>query len=153
VGGVNAILKPEPTIGFTRASMLAPDGRCKTFDARANGYTRSEGAGAVLLKPLAAALADGDRIYAVVRRTGVNQDGHTNGMTAARRAAQEAMRRETYGRAGIRPADVQYFEAHGTGTPVGDPIEAGAIGAVLSVERAPEQPLVIGSVKTNIGHL
>jgi acyl transferase domain-containing protein/NADPH:quinone reductase-like Zn-dependent oxidoreductase/NAD(P)-dependent dehydrogenase (short-subunit alcohol dehydrogenase family)/SAM-dependent methyltransferase/acyl carrier protein len=153
VGGVNAILKPEATIGFSRASMLAPDGRCKTFDARANGYVRGEGAGMILLKPLSAALDDGDRVYAVIRSSVVNQDGRTNGMTVPGRAAQERMLRTAFAEAGIDPAEVQYMEAHGTGTPVGDPIEAGAIGTVLAEGRPADAPCVIGSVKTFIGHL
>lgn len=153
VGGVNAILKPEPTIGFSRASMLAPDGRCKTFDARANGYTRGEGAGVVVLKRLRDAEADGDRIYAVIRGSAVNQDGHTIGMTVPGEEAQAAMLREAYARAGIDPAEIQYVEAHGTGTPVGDPIETRALGAVLSAGRDADRPCILGSVKTNIGHL
>ncbi|HEY7489577.1 MAG TPA: SDR family NAD(P)-dependent oxidoreductase, partial [Candidatus Tectomicrobia bacterium] len=153
VGGVNAILKPETTIGFSRASMLSPDGRCKAFDARANGYTRSEGAGIVVLKPLSNAVADRDPIYAVIRGSAVNQDGHTNGMMVPNRFAQEAMLREAYRQAGCSPGQVQYIEAHGTGTPVGDPIEVQALGTVLSTDRPAGSDCVIGSVKTNIGHL
>jgi len=153
VGGVNAVLKPESTIGFSRASMLSPDGRCKAFDARANGYTRAEGAGIVVLKPLTDALADGDPIYAVIRGSAINEDGHTSGITVPGRAAQEAMLRDAYRRAGFSPGEVQYVEAHGTGTPVGDPIEAQALGTVLSTGRPPGSYCVIGSVKTNIGHL
>ncbi|MGE0127974.1 MAG: type I polyketide synthase [Blastocatellales bacterium] len=153
VGGANALLKPETTIGFSRASMLSPDGRCKAFDASANGYTRSEGAGVVVLKPLPNALADGDQIYAVIRGTAINEDGHTSGITVPGREAQEAMLRQAYQQAGVAPGDVQYVEAHGTGTPVGDPIEAQALGAVLGQDRAPGDHCVIGSVKTNIGHL
>jgi len=153
VGGVNAVLKPESTIGFSRASMLSPDGRCKAFDARANGYTRGEGAGVVVLKPLAKAMADGDPIYAVVRGSAVNQDGRTQGMTVPSRSSQEAMLREAYRRAGIAPAQVRYVEAHGTGTPVGDSIETQALGTVLATGRPADQRCVIGSVKTNIGHL
>jgi len=153
VGGVNAILKPESTIGYSRASMLSPDGRCKAFDARANGYTRSEGAGIVALKPLSNALAEGDPIYAILRGSAVNQDGHTHGMMVPNRLAQEAMLREAYRQAGFSPGQVQYIEAHGTGTPVGDPIEAQALGTVLSTDRPAGSYCVIGSVKTNIGHL
>lgn len=153
VGGVNAILKPEPTIGFSRASMLSPDGRCKTFDARANGYTRGEGAGIVVLKPLSAALADGDPVYAVIRATVVNQDGHTNGMTVPGEDAQARMLATAYARAGVVPGHIQYMEAHGTGTPVGDPIEARALGRVLAQGRPAGTACVVGSVKTNIGHL
>jgi acyl transferase domain-containing protein/acyl carrier protein/ubiquinone/menaquinone biosynthesis C-methylase UbiE len=151
--GVNLILRPEGTIGFSKASMLAPDGRCKSFDARANGYVRSEGAGVLVLKPMSRALTDGDPIYAVVRGTAVNQDGRTTGISLPNRAAQEAMLSEAYRHAGIAPEDVQYIEAHGTGTPVGDPIELNAIGEVVGRRRPPEAPCIVGSVKTNIGHL
>src|SRR3954453_14617544 len=151
--GVNLILRPEGTIGFSKASMLAPDGRCKSFDARANGYVRAEGAGVVVLKPVSRALADGDPIYAVVRGTAVNQDGRTAGISLPNRAAQEAMLVEAYRQAGVAPEDVQYIEAHGTGTPVGDPIELNAIGEVVGRRRPPEAPCIVGSVKTNIGHL
>src|SRR3712207_2491071 len=150
-GGVNLILRPEGTIGFSRASMLAPDGRCKSFDARANGYVRSEGAGVVVLKPVSRALADGDPIYAVVRGTAVNQDGRTTGISLPNRVAQEAMLREAYRQAGVTPEQVQYIEAHGTGTPVGDPIELTAIGNVLGSRRPARDRCVVGSVKTNIG--
>jgi len=150
--GVNVIIGVSPFISFSRSSMLSPDGRCKAFDASANGFVRGEGAGVVALKPLKAALADGNPIYAVIRGTGVNQDGKTNGITVPNGAAQTALVRETCRRAGIRPADIQYVEAHGTGTSVGDPIEAQALGSALSVERNGNS-CVIGSVKTNIGHL
>jgi acyl transferase domain-containing protein/aryl carrier-like protein len=153
VGGANALIKPETTMGFSRASMLSPDGRCKAFDASANGYTRSEGAGMVVLKPLKKALADGDPIYAVIRGTAINEDGRTSGITVPGRLAQEAMLRQAYRQAGVAPCDVQYIEAHGTGTPVGDPIEAQALGAVLGQGRPPDEHCMIGSVKTNIGHL
>ena len=151
-GGVNVIIGVSPFISFSRSSMLSPDGRCKAFDSRANGFVRGEGAGVVALKPLSAALADGNPIYAVIRSTGVNQDGRTNGITVPSGAAQAALARETCRRAGIHPADVQYVEAHGTGTPVGDPIEAQALGAAFGAGRDGE-PCIIGSVKTNIGHL
>jgi len=153
VGGVNLILRPEGTIGFSKASMLAPDGRCKSFDARANGYVRSEGAGVVVLKPVSRALADGDAVYAVVHGTAVNQDGHTTGISLPNGAAQEAMLVEAYRQAGVAPEQVQYVEAHGTGTPVGDPIELKAIGAVLGDRRSARDACIVGSVKTNIGHL
>jgi acyl transferase domain-containing protein/ubiquinone/menaquinone biosynthesis C-methylase UbiE len=152
-GGVNAILKPEISIGFTQASMLSPDGRCKTFDAKANGFVRAEGAGIVVLKPLENALADGDSIYAVIRGSAVNQDGQTNGITVPNGQAQEAALREAYRQAGVSPKLVQYIEAHGTGTSVGDPIEANALGTVLGSDRIPGNYCLIGSVKTNIGHL
>ncbi|HLF78587.1 MAG TPA: SDR family NAD(P)-dependent oxidoreductase [Dehalococcoidia bacterium] len=152
-GGVNCIITPEPTIGFSSAHMLSPDGQCKTFDASANGYVRGEGAGVVVLKPLAQAMADGDPIYAVIRSTGVNQDGRTHGMTVPSQEQQEALLREVYRQAHITPDQVLYVEAHGTGTPVGDPIEANAIGNALGVQRPNGDPLRVGSVKTNIGHL
>ena len=153
VGGVQMLVTPEPTIGFCKASMLSPDGRCRAFDARANGYVRSEGSGVVILRPLAAAIANGDSIYAVVRGTAINQDGHTTGMTVPSGRAQEAMLRTALSNAGLAPGDIHYIEAHGTGTAVGDPIEAAAMGAVLSEGLPPGRSVAIGSVKTNIGHL
>lgn len=152
-GGVNALLLPDWYIGFSRLGMLSPDGRCHAFDAGANGFVRGEGAGMVLLKPLNRALADGDRIYAVIRGTAVNQDGRTPGMTVPSQEAQEALLRQAYRNAGLSPAQVQYVEAHGTGTLVGDPIEAAALGHVLSAARPADRPCLVGSVKTNIGHL
>jgi myxalamid-type polyketide synthase MxaE and MxaD len=152
-GGVNLILSPAITINFTKAGAMAPDGRCKAFDARANGYVRSEGAGVVVLKPLSQALADGDPIYAVIRGIAVNQDGRSNGLMAPNPNAQEAVLREAYSRAAVSPGDVQYVEAHGTGTLLGDPIEAKALGAVLALGRPPNRPCLLGSVKTNLGHL
>jgi myxalamid-type polyketide synthase MxaE and MxaD len=152
-GGVNLILSPAIAIGFTKAGALAPDGRCKAFDARANGYVRSEGAAVVVLKPLSKARADGDPIYAVIRGSAVNQDGRSNGLMAPNPLAQEAVLREAYRQAGVSPGEVQYVEAHGTGTLLGDPIEAKALGAVLGVERPPGQLCALGSVKTNLGHL
>jgi amino acid adenylation domain-containing protein len=152
-GGVNAAIMPDWYIGFSRLGMLSPDGRCKAFDARANGYVRGEGAGLVLLKPVARALADGDRIYAVIRGTAVNQDGRTPGMTVPSQASQEELLRLACRDAGISPSAIGYVEAHGTGTPVGDPIEARALGTVLSEGRPPSRPCLVGSVKTNIGHL
>jgi acyl transferase domain-containing protein/aryl carrier-like protein len=152
-GGVNALLLPDWYVGFCRMGMLSPDGRCRAFDARANGFVRSEGAGMVVLKPLARARADGDRVYALIRGTAVNQDGRTAGMTVPSQEGQEAVIRQACRTAGIAPAQIQYVETHGTGTPVGDPIEARALGRVLSAGRPEGQPCVIGSVKTNIGHL
>ena len=152
-GGVNLILSPAIAINFTKAGAMAPDGRCKAFDARANGYVRSEGAGVVVLKPLSKALADGDPIYAVIRGSAVNQDGRSNGLMAPNPLAQEAVLREAYRQAAVSPGDVQYVEAHGTGTLLGDPIEAKALGTVLGVDRPPGRPCALGSVKTNIGHL
>ena len=152
-GGVNALLDPNGYIGFTKLSMMSPDGRCKAFDARGNGFVRSEGAGIVVLKPLARALADGDRIHALIRTTAVNQDGRTRSMTVPSQEAQERLLREACRDADIDPTTIQYVEAHGTGTPVGDPIEARALGNALGSNRPADRPLVIGSVKTNIGHL
>ncbi len=151
VGGVNLLLAPQNFVGFCAASMLSPRGRCHAFDARADGYVRAEGGAMLVLKPLRAALADGDAIHAVVRGTGVNSDGRTNGFSLPNPAAQAALLRQVYGRFGIDPDELDYVEAHGTGTPAGDPIEAAALGEVLGRRRF--RPLPIGSVKTNIGHL
>ncbi len=152
-GGVNLLLSPEVTGAFAKAGMLAPDGHCKTFAAEANGYVRGEGAGIVVLKSLSKALQDGDPIYALIPGSAVNQDGRSNGLTAPNGPAQEEVLLEAYKRAGISPSKIQYIEAHGTGTSLGDPIEAKALGKVLATERSPENPCLIGSVKTNIGHL
>ncbi len=152
-GGVNAMLRPEMTIAESKASMLSPDGRSKSFDARANGYVRGEGAGIVVLKPLSQALADADPIYAVIRSSVVNQDGRTNGITVPNGKAQEAAILEACKQADILPEQIQYVEAHGTGTPVGDPIEANALGNVLGKNRPSGDYCIIGSVKSNIGHL
>ncbi len=152
-GGVNAILRPEGTIGFSKASMLSPSGRCKSFDVDADGYVRSEGAGVMMLKPLAKALADADPIYAVIRGTAVNEDGRTPGIALPSGTAQEAMLRDAYRRAGVSPTHVQYVEAHGTGTLVGDPIELIAFGNALGRERSGDDYCLVGSVKSNIGHL
>jgi acyl transferase domain-containing protein/acyl carrier protein len=153
VGGVQILLTPEPTMGFCRATMLSPTGRCHAFDASADGYVRSEGAGIVILKPLAAALADRDPIHAVILGTAINQDGRTSGLTVPSGAAQEAMLRQALAVAGVAAREVHYVEAHGTGTPVGDPIEASAIGAVMREGREPGESCAMGSVKANIGHL
>jgi amino acid adenylation domain-containing protein len=152
-GGVNLLIAPELTVGFCKASMISPDGRCHAFDARANGYVRSEGAGVVVLKPLDAALDAGDPIYAVVRGTAVNEDGRTAGISLPSQDAQEALLRRTLHDADVDPADLDYLEAHGTGTAAGDPIEAGAIGRVVGAAHRPDAPLLIGSAKTNVGHL
>ncbi|QEH34734.1 Tyrocidine synthase 3 [Aquisphaera giovannonii] len=152
-GGVNLILSPEVAENFARLGFLSPDGRCKAFDARADGYVRGEGAGVVVLKPLSRALADGDPILGLIRGGAVNQDGRTNGITAPSGAAQEAVLRDAYRDAGVSPGDVAYVEAHGTGTLLGDPIEAAALGAVLAEGRPAGLPCAIGSVKTNVGHL
>lgn len=151
-GGVNLILTPEITIGFSRLAAMAPDGRCKAFDAKANGYVRSEGVGIVALKLLSQALEDGDPIVAIIQGSAVNQDGRSNGLTAPNRWAQEAVIAEAYSNAGVAPGEVAYVEAHGTGTLLGDPIEAKALGAVLGKDRPEGRPCILGSVKTNIGH-
>jgi acyl transferase domain-containing protein/acyl-CoA synthetase (AMP-forming)/AMP-acid ligase II/acyl carrier protein len=152
-GGVNVILSPALMINFTKARVMSPDGRCKTFDAGADGYVRGEGAGIVVLKPLGRALADNDPIYAVIRGTATNQDGRTNGLIAPSRQAQEAVLVEAYRRAGLSPGTVSYVEAHGTGTLLGDAIEAKALGTVLAEGRPPGSRCLIGSAKTTIGHL
>ena len=152
-GAVNLNILPESAIGVSRFGALSQDGHCYTFDARANGYARGEGGVVIVLKTLSRAIADGDPIHAVIRGSAVNNDGASNGLTAPNRAAQEAVLREAYARAGVALSAVQYVEAHGTGTPLGDPIEARALGAVLGTGRPAEAPLLIGSVKTNVGHL
>ena len=153
VGGVNALLKPETTMGFSRGGFLSSTGRCHSFDASADGYVRSEGAGMVVLKPLSQAESDGDNIICVIKATGVNQDGRTDGITLPNESSQIALMEKVYSRNGINPAYVGYVEAHGTGTPAGDPIEARALGTVLSNGRDASQPCYLGSVKSNIGHL
>jgi acyl transferase domain-containing protein/acyl carrier protein len=152
-GGVNVILTPQLTIAFSKAGMMAADGRCKTFDAAADGYVRGEGCGVVVLKRLADAIADGDQVLAIVRGSAVNQDGLSNGLTAPNGRAQEAVIRAALARAGVSPHDISCIEAHGTGTPLGDPIEVEALGAVLMGGRPADRPCALGSVKTNIGHL
>ncbi len=152
-GGVNLILAPELLADFASAGFLASDARCKTFDASADGYVRGEGAGMVVLKPLARAIADGDPIRAVIRGGAINQDGRSNGLTAPSREAQEAVLRSAYRTSGVEPGQVDYVEAHGTGTLLGDPIEARALGAVLAEGRPEGERCWVGSAKTNIGHL
>ncbi|MGH9700880.1 MAG: type I polyketide synthase, partial [Candidatus Acidiferrales bacterium] len=150
-GGASLILTPELNIAFSKARMMAPDGRCKTFDARADGYVRGEGCGMVVLKRLSDAVADGDRIRAVIRGSAVNQDGRSGGLTVPSGAAQEAVIRQALANGGWRAEEIGYVEAHGTGTALGDPIEAHALANVFGAGRT--EPLVIGSVKTNLGHL
>jgi acyl transferase domain-containing protein/NADPH:quinone reductase-like Zn-dependent oxidoreductase/acyl carrier protein len=152
-GGVNLILTPEMTLALTKAHMMAPDGRCKAFDAAADGYVRGEGCGLVVLKRLSDALAAGDRVLAVIRGTAVNHDGRSNGLSAPNGPAQEAVIRAALADGGIAPADVSYVETHGTGTRLGDPIEIEALRTVLADGRPADRPLVVASVKTNIGHL
>jgi acyl transferase domain-containing protein/NAD(P)-dependent dehydrogenase (short-subunit alcohol dehydrogenase family) len=152
VGGVNAILSPEIGLSLGQAGMLAPDGRCKSFDAAADGFTRGEGAGAVVVRRLADAMAAGDRIHAVLRGSAINQDGRSNGLTAPNPLAQERVIRAALDNAGIPPHAVDFVETHGTGTTLGDPIEVQALSAVYSVPGR-TGPLRIGAVKANIGHL
>ncbi|MFD9467063.1 beta-ketoacyl synthase N-terminal-like domain-containing protein, partial [Streptomyces sp. NPDC060027] len=152
-GGVNLNIVPESAMGAAKFGGLSPDGRCFTFDARANGYVRGEGGGIVVLKPLARAVADGDPVYCVIRGSAVNNDGGGDGLTVPLQAGQEQVLRLAYERAGIDPAHVGYVELHGTGTKVGDPVEAAALGAVLGAGRERGRPLRVGSAKTNVGHL
>ena len=153
VGGVNLLLSPGTTVALSKARMLSPEGQCKTFDASADGYVRGEGCGVVVLRPLADAVRDGQDILAVIKGSAVNQDGRSNGLTAPRGAAQQDVVRRALAVGGVAPADVGYVEAHGTGTALGDPIEVRALAGVLGAGRAVERPVVLGSVKTNIGHL
>ena len=151
-GGVNLQLSPEMTMALSNASMLSPDGRSMSFDARANGYARADGVATVVLKPLANAQRDGDPVYAVIAGSAVNQDGHTPGISVPNGEAQQIVMREALAAAGISGGAVTYVEAHGTGTPVGDPIEARALGSVLSADAPDRSPCVIGSIKSNFGH-
>ncbi|MDQ8044154.1 MAG: beta-ketoacyl synthase N-terminal-like domain-containing protein [Patulibacter sp.] len=154
VGGVNLVLAPAISFTFDQAGALAPDGRCKTFSADADGIVRAEGCGVVVLKRLSDARRDGNHVLSVIRGSAVNQDGRSNGITAPNPAAQEALLRTVYGNTDIDPYTVDYVEAHGTGTLLGDPIEAGALGAALGgASREAEHPLLIGSAKTNFGHM
>lgn len=161
-GGINALLLPEAFVGFSKAGMLSPDGRCKPFSADANGYARGEGVGLVMLKPLQQAQADGDDIRAVIRASGENHGGHAASLTAPNPRAQAALLSQVYTDAGFDPRSVSYIEAHGTGTPLGDPIEVEALGTAFAhltsdaaeqFGAAPAQDCAIGSVKSNIGHL
>ncbi|QDU65451.1 type I polyketide synthase [Engelhardtia mirabilis] len=150
VGGVNAVLDPFGTISICKAQMLSADGRCKTFDAAADGYVRSEGCGVIVLKTLSRARADGDRILALVRGTAIDQDGASGGLTVPSRPGQARVLRAALADARVAPGEVDYVEAHGTGTSLGDPIEVAALDDVFAAGR--EGPLLVGSVKTNIGH-
>ena len=152
-GGVNLNLVADSALGTARFGALSPDGRCHLFDARANGYVRGEGGGVVVLKPLERALADGDRVYCVIRGGTVNNDGGGEGLTVPDRSAQEEVLTAAYAAAGVDPAAVQYVELHGTGTRLGDPVEAAALGAVVGRSRPRGRPLEVGSAKTNVGHL
>ena len=150
-GGVSLILAPEHLIGICQMQALSPDGRCKTFDAKADGFGQGEGCGMVALKRLVDATRDGDRILALIRGSAVNHDGHSRTVTTPSGPAQRAMLQQALDNAGVEPHQIGYIEAHGTGTPLGDPIEVLALARVLCQER--QEPLYIGSVKTNIGHL
>ncbi|MBB5937029.1 type I polyketide synthase [Streptomyces zagrosensis] len=151
--GVNAIINPRPYILASQSNMLAPDGRCKTFDETANGYCRSEGGGALVLKRLSDAQRDGDQVYAVVRGSAVGSDGESSSLMVPNGTAQEGLMRQALHVAGLRPHDISYIEAHGTGTPLGDPIEISAITSVFSESHSPQAPVTIGSLKTNVGHM
>nr|AQW44888.1 polyketide synthase [Corallococcus coralloides] len=152
-GGVNLVLSDRPGLWLSKLSALSPDGRCRAFDAGANGFVRSEGCGAVVLKRLSDAVAGGDNILAVIRATAVNQDGGSNGLTAPNVLAQQALIREALASARLSPSDIGYVEAHGTGTPLGDPIETEALRATYGRARPDGRPCYLGSVKTNLGHL
>ncbi|OLP20418.1 hypothetical protein BST81_00790 [Leptolyngbya sp. 'hensonii'] len=153
IGAVSQLLLPSVYINFTKARMLSPDNRCKTFDAAADGFVRSEGCGVIVVKRLSDAISGGDRILAVIRGSAVNHDGHTSGLTVPNGPAQQNVIRRALKNAGVEPAQVGYIEAHGTGTSLGDPIEVGALATVFAKEHSQEHPLLLGSVKTNIGHL
>lgn len=152
-GGANAILSPKTTMVLSRAKMMAPDGRCKPFDAAADGFVRGEGCGMVVLKRISDAVADGDRVLAVIRGSAVNQDGRSNGLTAPNGPSQVSVIRAALADASVSPGQISYVEAHGTGTSLGDPIEAQALGAALGAGRAKGDRLLVGSAKANIGHL
>ncbi len=153
VGGVNVMLRPESTILECKGGFLAHDARCRTFDASAGGYVRAEGAGVVVIRKLSQAMAQGDRIYAVIRGSGVNQDGRTPGITVPNGEAQRELIRDVCATAGVDPSQIGLIEAHGTGTPVGDPIEANALGTVIGQGRDAGSAAWVGSIKTNLGHL
>ncbi|WP_328315410.1 SDR family NAD(P)-dependent oxidoreductase [Streptomyces sp. NBC_00388] len=152
-GGANVLLAPSDYVGYAKASMLSPSGRCHAFSAQADGFVRSEGAGVVLLKRLPDAVTDGDRIHGLVLATGVNAAGRTQGISLPSAQAQEELLRDVYSRAGLDPDDLVYVEAHGTGTPAGDPVECAALGRALGKRRTSGAALPIGSVKSNMGHL
>ncbi len=151
-GGVNILLSPMVTMCLTKAGMMSPDGRCKAFDARANGYVRADGAGIVVLKPFSKAIADQDSIYALIKGSASNQDGKGSGIAAPNGEAQQRVVLAACEDAGIEPGELDYVEAHGTGTAVGDPVEVKALGAVVNIGAVTDTQCAIGSVKTNIGH-
>ena len=150
--GVNLLFTPQLTVIESRAHMLSPDGRCKAFDASADGYGRGEGCGIFVLKRLSDAMADGDNILALIRGSAVNQDGRSSGLTVPNGIAQEEVAHQALASSGLEPEQVSYVEAHGTGTALGDPLEIGALAAVFAKNRSKDNPLIVGSVKTNIGH-
>lgn len=152
-GGVNVLLSPAVSVAFTRSGVLSSDGRCKTFDADADGYSRSEGCGMVALKRLSDAVRDGDRVLAVIRGSAVGSNGQSNGLMAPHPGAQEELLRTAYRNAGVEPGSVDFVEAHGTGTTLGDAVELSALQAVMTAGRDPAHPLRLGAVKTNLGHL
>lgn len=152
-GGVNLILSPQNTVALSKTQMLSTDGRCKTFDASADGIVRGEGCGVIVLKRLSDAMAAGNRILATIKGSAVNQNGRSSGFTVPSKSAQQKLIRQALAGAKVAPAAVDYIEAHGTGTPLGDPIELRALGEVLGHNRPADRPLLVGSVKTNFGHL
>ena len=153
IGGVNAMLIPETTIAMSKGRFLNPEGKCRSFDASAQGYVRGEGGGIVLLKRLSDALRDKDQIYALIRGTGINHDGYTQGIALPNPEAQKSLIQKILAESGIKPWQIHYTEAHGTGTLVGDPIEAKALDEVLNVPGKRLHPCYLGAVKTNLGHL
>ena len=152
-GGVNVLLMPESNVTLCKAKALAPDGQCKTFDEQADGYARAEGCGVVFLKRLSDAIRDKDSILAVIKATAVNNDGKSAGLTVPNGTSQEEVMKTALSQSNLSSEDISYIEAHGTGTPLGDPIEVHAINQVYGVHHNPENPLYLGTVKTNIGHL
>lgn len=152
-GGVSLMLSPEVSINFSKAQMMAPDGRCKTFDAAADGYVRGEGCALIALKRLSDAVADQNTIWGIIRGTALNHDGRSGGLTAPNGPAQSAVIRQALTNAGVAPQEISYVETHGTGTSLGDPIEVRALIEALAQERTSDNPLMLGSVKTNLGHL
>ena len=151
--GVNVLIPPDTTIAASQAQMLSADGRCKSFDAGADGYVRSEGCGVVLLKRLSDALRDGDHVHALIRGSATNQDGRTSALTVPSAEAQQSVMRRALAGAGVDPGELSYFEAHGTGTPIGDPTEVRAIAEVVGPKRSADHRCLLGSLKANIGHL
>ena len=151
-GGVSLMLSPDINIMLSKTGTLSPEGRCKTLDARADGYVRGEGAGSVVLKPLSQ-VTQSDRVYALILGSAINHNGHNEWIMAANPTSQESVIRDACCRAGVELSDIDYIELHGTGLPKGDPIEAKALGAVIGTQRERSHPCIVGSVKTNIGHL